>query len=181
MAAKKAAKKVSKKASQKAARKRAPSPETKESVFENLTLKGIRLIKVQSELQITDGKVPIETEVEMKGSCGPSADMKAILVDGFVATISRPKEPGENPSILRIQVHYQAVYHTAENVEVESFAPRAEELCTFGMMAMWPYIRELIQSISLRMTVPAITLPIILTGPVSYGTGNNMRIIPAKD
>jgi hypothetical protein len=173
------AKKTAKRAPAKAKRKKQPTTAAV-SVFENLSLRNIRLVGLNADLQITGGSLPTKTEIKTTVSVGPSPDGR-ILVDGYVITETTPPEPGDNPSKLLLQAHYQCIYAVAEGKRLEDFAPFGKEMCFVGMHAMWPYFRELIQSISTRTGLPPVVLPVFLGSSSGSGAGANVTLVEATD
>jgi preprotein translocase subunit SecB len=137
---------------------------SRQEIFEHLKLKHVRLIDLQSHLTMRGGKVPNRAKIDCSATVGPSSDGH-VHVNAVLDVEGRPAEGGE--SVVNIKIHYQCVYSVID-AKLEQFAEHASEIATVGMLVLWPYFRELVQSLTSRMAIRAFTLPILAPGGRRY-------------
>jgi len=102
-------------------------------------------------------------------------DASVVFWLGVRVDVSGPV-PFEANKVVDLNVEYGALYQFpgVENI-------RDEELVAFGgavaSMTMWPYCRSQVQSLSLAMGIPAVTLPVLrpdlVVGVASSGEAND--------
>jgi preprotein translocase subunit SecB len=146
-----------------------------DSPLSHLTLIHVRLVGVQANLDIREGKIPDKATIQAKVGVGQAAD-DTIHVDAAMNIVGRPSDATDDEtSSIVINLHYQCVYR-AEGVPADSFRDRAAELATPAMLIMWPHIRELVQSITGRMAIPPLLLPMFVVGSPGKGKGVSVRM-----
>jgi hypothetical protein len=151
------------------------------SVFEHLTLKNVRLIELNTQLNVKDGKLPNKPVMESHVTVGPSQSSEpTILVDGFLKLEAHPEGGDEDSSTLIIQIHYQCVYGVVDG-KAEDYSDKSNQLAAGGMFVMWPHFRELIHSLTGRMTIPPIVIPMFTAGPAGKGKGNRVTLFLQED
>jgi preprotein translocase subunit SecB len=128
--------------------------------IQHLQLKHIRLIDLQSHLGIRDGKLPNKAKIECSANVGPSSDGH-IHANALLEIEGRPADGGE--SVVQIKAHYQCVYSIID-ANLEQFSEHAGEIAKLGIWVLWPFFRELVQSITSKMELPTITLPVLVAG-----------------
>jgi hypothetical protein len=145
------------------------------NVLEHLTLKNVRLIEVTAKLEVVDGKLPNKSAIESNVTIGPSEAKGIILVDGFVKITGHPANSPDSSSILLISTHFQCVYRP-ESLAVEDCEKQLQVIAQAGMVIMWPHFREVIQSISGRMGLTPIVLPMFLSKAKGDGKGRHITL-----
>lgn len=151
-----AKKKAAKKTSAPRVPRRQLSPET---VFNHLRLNAVRLISVDANLFIRDGKAPVEAQIKAMPSAGATPDGKRINANVMIEVVGKPAgETSDDCSTVKINAHYQCVYNV-ENAAIEDITPHGVVIANTAMLVAWPYLRELCSSLTTRMAIPPITLP----------------------
>jgi hypothetical protein len=152
-----------------------PATDAADSPLADLTLIHVRLIGLTTQLEIKGGKVPDKASIQAQVGVGYSPD-NTVHVDAIIQLVGRPGDAaeGEDCSALVMTIHYQCVYRPEEK-SAESFQDKAEEIARPAMLVMWPQIRELVQSISFRMSIPPLILPMFMAGPPGKGKGVAVR------
>lgn len=134
-------------------------------VFDYLELASVRLIDLQAKLNIPSGKaVPPKSKIESTVSVGVAPDQPNVLVDAYLQVGSEP-EFGD-ASTLTIQIHLQCVY-AIKGARADELKNGGSALATTGMLIMWPHFRELVQSLTSRMGLLPVTLPMFLAKPTA--------------
>lgn len=152
-----------------------PTKKRGESPLAHLTLIHVRLIGVQAKLDIREGQIPDKANVQAQVGVGSGAD-NTIHVDAVMRILGRPQDAGDDEaSSIEMNIHYQCVYRP-EGVSAESLKNKAEELATPAMLVMWPHIRELVMSITGRMAIPPLILPMFTVGATDGGKGASVRM-----
>jgi hypothetical protein len=153
-----------------------PLKDGEDNPLQHLTLIGVRLISVQANVDIRGEGVPDRGKIQAQVSIGQS-QQDNIHVDGRVRVLGKPKDApdDEDSSSVSIDLHYQCVYRP-EGVSAESLKDQAEKLAIPGMLVMWPHFRELVMSLTGRMGIPSLILPMFAVGPVGTGKGISMRL-----
>jgi hypothetical protein len=64
---------------------------------------------------------------------------------------------------MEIKAQYQCVYAIVD-AELEQFAEYANEIGKMGIWLAWPFFRELVLSITSKMLIPVVTLPVLVQG-----------------
>jgi len=137
-----------------------------DSLFEHLTLKHIRLLSAECRLDIVDGSVPATAETRTEASLKLSPEGTSILVNTKVSLASDPagkKDSAKDSSAVSLSVTYQCVYSIVK-ADVEGLLKHAEMICGNGIFVSWPYIREMVRSLTGRMEIAPFSLPLIKIG-----------------
>jgi hypothetical protein len=133
-------------------------------IFEHLIVKHIRLIDVHAHLEIHDGKLPVRAKIESGGIVSPGVD-RTIHVDVIVNIEGRPQENPENSdsegpsSVANVGAQYQCVFEINDDTPLESFIEHSDKLARVGMNMAWPYLRETVHSVTLKMAIPPFVIP----------------------
>jgi hypothetical protein len=133
-----------------------------EKVFEHLTLTSVRLVNVTADLRILDGKVPNHAEISAVPNAGVSNDGTTVHGNVMLTVTGKPMGAvdGEDCSTVKIQAQYQCVY-TPVDVAADQFMPHREAIANGIMFVVWPYLRELCYSLTGKMGIPPITMPLL--------------------
>jgi hypothetical protein len=149
-----------------------------QSPLERLRLKHIRLLDLTSHLEIHGGKVPVQASIQYSLGVGASADGN-VHVNASLDLDGRPVEEGENSSVVKISISYQLVYEIIDGSKVEDFSEHGAVIGTAGMFVVWPYIRELVQSLTARMSIPPLILP-TFSVKVREGASGKLEFAPSN-
>jgi len=150
---------------------------TAEQIFrERLRFRTVRLIDLHSHLEMRGGKVPSQAKFSFGASVGKSPDNN-VNIDTTLILEGRPEGDGEaeDSSIVSIKVHYQCVFEIIEGT-FDDVLKFDDEVAKIGMFVAWPYFRELVQSITSRMAIPAFTMPMFTAHGLAEKTINMERI-----
>src|SRR5208282_1041605 len=144
------------------------SSETLKALVESVQLIGIRLKEVAASSERRDarthGKMSVEVEhsaeVPVRNKDGTFTVLAQIKVWVGDPTRSRRRDPSEGSgTILSVSTTVELRYQLPRG---SSFS--AADLRRFatvnGVYNAWPYWRELIQNLSVRMNLPPLTLPL---------------------
>jgi len=130
---------------------------TAQNVFEHLRLVMVRLVDLNAKLDVRDSAPPSQkTKLTTSVSIGPADNQPFLLVDGNVVIESLADD--DSPSGATVSVHLQAVFGL-EGAKAEELEHGADAIAASGMLVMWPHFREIVQSTTSRMGMPAVVLP----------------------
>jgi hypothetical protein len=151
------------------AKKAKPSSAGKETasaaIWDRLELIHVRLINLQAELEIKGGQMPDEAHTQTTFGIGPAGD-SMLHVNGFLTVLGIPKDAPESGSVMKLNAVYQCVYRITEGT-AEDFKPHAEAICATGGLVMYPHMRELVQTITSRMSIIPYILPMYVLPPLT--------------
>jgi preprotein translocase subunit SecB len=130
-----------------------------------LRVSNVRLLGIESGLQIEGGKPPEKLNIDGKMQVGPNVDGTSINVNAILLLEGLPKdEAGESASSrLSIKAVYQCVFHV-RGAEIDTFSEHSEHLAAVGYNILLPYMRELVHSITSRMGYPVVLALDIFAG-----------------
>ena len=168
----KKAKLEKKKALEPRAKKRVPA---NASSLESVLLKTIRLVDLNTKLEIIDHKMPSEAKIQSTATVGPTPDNASIIVDAYVFVEAHPQGEGEGSSALMLQVHYQCIFEP-QGVPADSLSSIGEQLTKTGVLVMWPYFRELVHMITARMGIQPFVLPLVAAGALNVDGANYTKV-----
>lgn len=173
------AKKKAKRRTVQTKERRKKGPGVEGPLSDYLLLRHVRLLDVEASLDIKEGRIPQEAQLQLNLSVGSASD-DTIHVDGVLSVDAHPKDASEDEaSRLTLRMRYQCEYDVSASLE--EIEHRSEELVTPAMSVMWPYFRELLQSLVGRMGLPPFTLPPIAPSFVpSGGSKSSPRKAPSK-
>lgn len=155
-------------------------------VSRRVDIKSIQLVESSVKLDPSAGAPPYQVEVNRKSSWKPDdKNSQLLVITSFRVQTESSTNRGSAKPYLAIAVSYLLTYGIAdfegiEPAQVESFAE------TNAVFNAWPYLREYVQSTTLRMGLPPLTVPLLkldsggrLRGvdsvPVSRKTGKRTR------
>jgi preprotein translocase subunit SecB len=125
-----------------------------------LHLKGIRLIGVNSVVSIRKNEHPTEASIKTSATVGGADDPSVIFVEILLDVDAKAPSGGDDCSTLKLVAHYQCIYNVAKG-ERDRLASFAETIADVGVRVAWPYLREFVHSLTIRMGLSPITLPLI--------------------
>lgn len=154
-------------------------------IVSSVQLTGVRL----SQLSATGG-LPEGSLRDGAAEIGHSARVKDRSSDGFVITATitvriatkggRKKAAGREATLLSLQAGLELIY---ELPHAKKFS--ATDLTRFanvnGVYNAWPYWRELVQSVSGRMGLPPLVLPVFRIPRIDQGGRGAKRATQAKN
>lgn len=114
----------------------------------------------------------------------PGEEQFSIYFDGRVRVEPKAPEAGSGP-LVTVECRFELLYRVPRGTN-----PSAEELHSFAatnaIMNVWPYFREFVHSISVRMGLPPIVIPVfrlprapVATAPTEPGA-TAAAVIPAS-
>jgi preprotein translocase subunit SecB len=139
---------------------------TPQQLISKLALRHVRLITINSDLHIANNELPTETKIQFTSSLSHVAEDSTLRVDIEFSLHAEPKDSVvENPSFVKIEMHHQMLFSVNEDLNLKQIEQESEAIGATGALVVWPYIRELVHSISMRMGIPAFILPLYSIGP----------------
>lgn len=133
-------------------------------VFDSLKLRHVRLVGLNTSVFITGSRTPDHAEITAQTGMGPTPDGKNLNINLEIKVEARPKGLKDDCSLLLVDAKYQCVF-SLEGIKFDSLIPLSEPLCEVGMRVAWPYVRELVQTITARMSIPPVIMPILVQPP----------------
>lgn len=116
-------------------------------------VKGIRLIECHAQVSPSSVSAHQQIGVEHRSKAEREGTSLRVTIDVRVWTQSERAD-----RLLDIAASYLLTYdvgeHEFDQAQLDAFA------ALNGMFNLWPYIREFVQSMSVRMGLPALTLPV---------------------
>ena len=132
------------------------------SLHQNAELGGIRLAsaKVTGDSPNSVIKEPILVSMDIKAKHIKDAKGKLVIEVCFRLTGVKKSDPSKDKAVLCIECAFEASYHLKAG-----FEPTEEQIKAFkdgnAIFNCWPYHRQYVQDVILRMGYPAITLPFL--------------------
>lgn len=127
--------------------------------LQSLHLMGVnslRLPKLDEHGKLDLPFVPTET---MEIAFDPDSRRVMALV-----TVNLACGEGEN-QLLRVEALYRVVYRVKDSYSGDDLSKRAEAFCRAHSLAhVWPYWRELLASLCVKMELPPILAPLLIIG-----------------
>ena len=130
------------------------------NVFQYLKLINVRLTSVNSQLVIRSGELPNAYEVSMQCSVGASAAGNNVHANCLVDVIGKPDGNREAESAVSIKAEYQCVFRV-EDVDADALMKDGDQIAGVGALIAWPYLRELVQTLTGRMGLLPFAMPMI--------------------
>lgn len=132
------------------------------NIFEHLKLTNVRLLEVNSKLTIAGG-LPNRYEINFSCEVAASADPSVVFANVKVEVKGTSDKPDSKSEVV-ITAFYQCVYK-ADGIDRDALQPHASVIANVSAMTAWPYLRELVHSISARMSLSPFALPMMMRGP----------------
>lgn len=132
-------------------------------------LSGIRLAQCVCNQSLEDNKLPDEMESKLLHMEGHIARNRKTVFLSFHFQIlgTYKKTRREDVPPLTIQALYQSAYRINPDVDA-SDDEVVGILQSIGILNVWPYWREFIQSVTTRMDLPPLTLPLMNTSDAAH-------------
>ena len=139
-------------------------------------MRDIRLVRLSCQLkEATDAPVDVALNSEVKADPLEDDVLAALVTFSLTATSA-----GEsNHVIFEMSATFQLTYQ-GENVRSIAEDKRMAFANVNAVHNAWPYLRELVQSTTGRMSLPALTVPLlkIQARPSEQPTGSEHKAIP---
>lgn len=130
------------------------SPEKYREILERIELKEIYLIESKSKVDEANRAPKLELIIHDKNTFSTSGDeLRVFSRYSFKAKAEDLAKP-----FVEIVVKFQLIYDIRDKVEVTKDFFDVYEALTLGFI-VWPYFREYVQNILIRMNLPPLTLP----------------------
>lgn len=130
-----------------------------EKIFEHLKLINIRLVELHTKLELISGP-PSGYEINFTCGVAESSDGKNILANIYLEVLSTSSDPNSK-TVVEIKPTYQCVYKS-DGVNHEVLRPHGNGIAAVSAMASWPFLRDLVHSLTGRMSLPAFTMPMLI-------------------
>jgi hypothetical protein len=118
-----------------------------------IQVKSIRLVGCQTKSSPSSTVVRQQLHVEHRPTASRHGDTLLVTIDVHVWTHGEESERAID-IYATFLLTYEIGEHEFEQANLDAFAKLN------GMFNLWPYIREFVQAMSVRMGLPALTLPV---------------------
>lgn len=146
------------------------------TLFDKIELVHTRLLDFHSHIEIRNGEVPSEAKIQNFTEIGVNEEEDALHVNVSLTVDGRPEGGGERSSLLQIAAQYQCVFEL-RNTSLTELEPYAQAIASTGTLVAWPFLRELVHSITAKMGIPPFSLPMFV---VKHSAVANEAIKPRK-
>ncbi|REJ74964.1 MAG: hypothetical protein DWQ45_03565 [Planctomycetota bacterium] len=140
-------------------RQRKPS-RAKKTLLDLLELRSVRLLDVVANVHVEGKKLPSgKTEIRVESGWGINTDEEVLLANVTLLIEGSPPDGGSTMSAV---VTYQAIFDL-ESIPDRRKTPQDEidSVQDLAIRIVWPYLREFAQSLTARMGLPPMGLPLI--------------------
>lgn len=133
------------------------SPAEYNELLEGVQLRQIILTECKSKLFDTQLTKPATVHVETKSHFLPMEDNHFVIADRYkiVSKVGRKR-------LFSIEVEYHLLFESAHTVGEDFFEIYAELNLPLNT---YPYVREIVQSLTSRMGLPQLVLPLVKQSP----------------
>ncbi len=132
------------------------SPEEYNKILKNIELMNISIIKTQAEIDrnIVSGKLNINTKSRVKFT---QDDKSLNVIYSYNLLLFIPEK---NVKVALIKVNFEIIFIKLKKIEIsQDFFEIFKEVSL--KYTLWPYFREFVQNMILRMNLPPLTLPMV--------------------
>ncbi len=132
------------------------SPEEYNKILKNIELMNISIIKTQAEIDrnIVSGKLNINTKSRVKFT---QDDKSLNVIYSYNLLLFIPEK---NVKVALIKVNFEIIFIKLKKIEIsKDFFEIFKEVSL--KYTLWPYFREFVQNMILRMNLPPLTLPMV--------------------
>jgi hypothetical protein len=143
---------------------------TEDTIFQHLKLLHVRLLNLQANVAIQGGKTPDKAQIESGANLGIGTDGKNLHVNSVINILGRPDLESTDGSELQIHIEYQVVYQMLD-IEPNEVLKFPQPLVRAGMLVIWPNFRETVLSITAKMGIPPLVLPMFVSGAGGMAIG----------
>ena len=131
---------------------------------EAVQITGASLVEIVARYLKPGGPPPYAIGVELSAVHWARREGQVRGVFPIQVTVRRPVSDSELEDLAEITVAYQCVYNFLRDPGETDLAAIPSFLSTVGWSHAWPYLRAEVQSISSRLGLPAVILPMLLPG-----------------
>jgi hypothetical protein len=146
-----------------------------------LTLKLIRLVSSESLLRLNAGGHPKNSKLVVKTKFGKSTEDET-LGGELSCEVTSHYEGQSDPAIV-IRCAFQMVYTMAGGASLpteKQIKHESQQISAMLSIQAWPYVREHVQGMSLKMGLPALVLqPLVWSTFVEQGGRLRVELRPA--
>lgn len=158
-----------------------PTPEVREGVkrlFDSVGISAVTLTESRAELR-GELKGPLTLALGRRASGERSPDRTKLQVRLRFSLEGKESEQEGSQATLSITGTFEATYDVPPELEASQ---EAIEFFAYanGTFNLWPYWREFVQSTSLRMGIPGLTIPTYRIEEVFSGPGSFPRRKPRR-
>jgi len=143
-------------------------------LFDKASIRTITLKRCSAESDVTDEQ-PLNLGVGWQASGQRTSDSRK-----FTATVQFKLEgtplddPASRPKLI-IEATFYAMYEAPSELELDDSEALDLFARTNGVWNLWPYWREFVQTITVRMGLPALTVPSYRVEEAFSGPGTSPR------
>jgi hypothetical protein len=127
---------------------------------ENCELCDIRLVESLCKQKLREGPLPDNLEIGCVARAAMSAKKGKIIYFPTLVAIARYDDSSDSESPLMIQAKYRVEYDLTENISDADERELQEFVHNAGNLHVWPYFRELVHSMTCKMGLPGLTIPL---------------------
>jgi hypothetical protein len=156
-------------ASKKAAK--AVVPEGPRQIVSRVSLKQIRMVHTESLVTNRDGSAPPQSQITVIAAFGRTDDGRTLGGELQFSLVS-PPDSTSVPSIM-IRCKLQLIYELTSGEMPSAEEVKAQESAITAMISFqgWPYVREFVHNMTLRMALPPLILDPLVVEPVREAPG----------
>jgi hypothetical protein len=158
-------------------------PDIKEEVeapiVSRVAFRAIRLIQSDSLVEVPPEKIPAQTNISVTTGFGRNiADEKSLV--GVVSFAMASHNEGDERPLIVIRCKMQLLYELLSGTVPTSEEVHAQEYAITAMVSYqaWPYIREYVHGMTLKMGLPPLILQPLVINPVQ-GSPGTFRVAPS--
>lgn len=150
------------------------------SVLDYLELKVVRCIKSDTSLNIVGGKLPKETNFNVRTDVGVSPEENTVKC--YTHFTGGTEDSAEGKPSICITCVYQSVFLcSSESLLSEKLSNKmASHISTRATFQAWPFVQRFVAQATQDMGLPGLLIPMMLIDPKNPGVGiiGNTRLIP---
>lgn len=143
------------------------------AVLKSLGLKDLRLLNATAKSPLATGKLP--EKVGQTTTVGTRIEGQLVLIH---IKFSLTATSDEAEDLFLIEAEYGVTFDV---VPAGKFGDKDAQMLgqVNGVLIVWPYWREFVQSMTGRMSLPQLRIPLHLAGEIEFAGGNAPARIPA--
>ncbi len=132
-------------------------------VADRVQILDIKLLECRAEQKMPEEELPRRITTNINAECHFDPDTLRLTVYPHLQLVVKRHDASPADCFLRIEARFALMYalRSPEGLEQEHFDAFAERN---GIFNVWPYWREFVQSITIRMGLPSLTVPVFRVG-----------------
>jgi preprotein translocase subunit SecB len=132
-------------------------------VSDRVQIRDIKLLECAADQKLFDDDLPRHITTNITAEFHFDAESLRLVVYPHLLLMVKEKDASPNNYFVKIEARFAIVYalRAAEGLDHEHFDAFAERN---GIYNVWPYWREFVQSMTVRMGLPPLTVPVFRVG-----------------